>query len=344
MDANVLWYSQKISLYESLAKKVNEIIKEVLDDRNIKYYEIQYRGKTIESFKQKLMGDISFDPKKMQDLAGIRIIAYVNSEVEKISDIIQSIFSIDKSRSVDKAEMLGVDKVGYRSLHFVATCPEERAQLPEYKQYEGLFFEIQIRTILQHAWAEIQHDKNYKSAEFLPNDIRRDVSLLAGQLEIADKQFDGISKFIDKYSQEVAEKTKAKDLNIPINSESLRQYLINEFGDVSSIEPIFGPDDSLMGDINKELKLMQIQTLAELDAIIPENFKETFVKNKVNSNFAGIMRDILIIHDADKYFTTAWKKKWSRGGSGFVKNLRDFGINANELAKKYDFHVSEESE
>ena len=46
--------------------------------------------------------------------------------------------------------------------------------------------EIQIRTVMQHAWAEIEHDLGYKSKEDIPDKYRRQFSILAGLIELAD--------------------------------------------------------------------------------------------------------------------------------------------------------------
>ena len=52
--------------------------------------------------------------------------------------------------------------------------------------------EIQIRSILQHAWAEIEHDLCYKNSTPLPRKIKRRMYRLAGVLELADKEFSAV--------------------------------------------------------------------------------------------------------------------------------------------------------
>ena len=65
----------------------------------------------------------------------------------------------------------------------------ERMVLRENKAFEGLKCEIQIRSVLQHAWAEIEHDLGYKSELTIPKEVRRSFSRLAGLLELGDKEF-----------------------------------------------------------------------------------------------------------------------------------------------------------
>ncbi len=62
----------------------------------------------------------------------------------------------------------------------VAEIKDDRIILPEYQKFKDKKFEIQIRTILQHAWAEIEHDRDYKFTGELPINIKRRFRILAG--------------------------------------------------------------------------------------------------------------------------------------------------------------------
>src|SRR6185437_9274755 len=206
------WYQENHPFYTQLSNKVEAIIKELLGINNINYHDIRSRTKSIESFVSKLKPNINYDPKDMQDLSGIRIIAYFPSDVNKIGDIIEKCFTIDKKRSSDKATLLGTSRVGYHSVHYVARLTEERTTLPEFTKFKNLHFEIQVRTILQHAWAEIEHDRSYKFSGILPSNLERRLMLVSGLLEVADNEFNSIAKEVEEYSLEVSKKTKKGDL------------------------------------------------------------------------------------------------------------------------------------
>jgi len=92
------------------------------------------------------------------DMAGIRVITYLDSDARKAAEIIKQLFEIVPGQSVDKAQELGTDRGGYRSIYVVGRLGQDRLALPENKKFENFCFEIQIRTILQHAWAEFEHD------------------------------------------------------------------------------------------------------------------------------------------------------------------------------------------
>jgi ppGpp synthetase/RelA/SpoT-type nucleotidyltranferase len=78
------------------------------------------------------------------------------------------------------------ERFGYQSIHYLVQVSEARVALAEYARYRAMIAEIQVRTILQHAWAEIEHDIQYKSSVAMPSVIRRRFMSLAGLLEIAD--------------------------------------------------------------------------------------------------------------------------------------------------------------
>jgi ppGpp synthetase/RelA/SpoT-type nucleotidyltranferase len=101
----------------------------------------------------------------IKDLAGCRIIFYTNSDVSRFinSGIIHQNFEIldaklhhPKHTADDSSEL-------YISNHYLVGLRPERIALPEYGRFAGMKCEIQIQTILNHAWAEMAHDTIYKA-------------------------------------------------------------------------------------------------------------------------------------------------------------------------------------
>ena len=185
----VKWYEKNRPLYVKLSEVVKEILERVFEDTDIEIHTIDARAKTLESFSKKIHDGVNFKPKEMQDLAGIRIICYIKSDEDKINHIIKKTFDIDNVRSRDKSKILGENLMGYQSVQYVAKFNSDRTKLGDFKKFEGIFFEIQVRTILQHAWAEIEHDRMYKNVK-LPRRLRRRFYLVSGILEVADNEFD----------------------------------------------------------------------------------------------------------------------------------------------------------
>lgn len=268
-------------------------------------------------------------------MAGIRIIAYVNSDVDKISKLIENEFDIDLDNSIDKGSLLGINKVGYKSIHYIAKLKKNRYELSEYRLFKDIEFEIQIRTLLQHAWSEIEHDRNYKFSGVLPEQIKRKFALIAGNLELMDMQFEEISNEIDRYAKEVKESTKEGNItNIAIDGTSLREYLINKYKDEISLgflEANFGPKSELESKVIDELNKFGIYNLKDLDRLLSKSFKYKIEEN----NFAGLLRDFMILSDYKKYFELVYDGSW-RGF--FDDDMRMFMLNnvpIHEIMNKY---------
>lgn len=220
------YYKKNRELYRKMGKRLERFLKHSFEKEKIVYHSITSRAKTRESLQKKIerKGYTSLD--LATDLCGLRVITFLESETKIVENYLRSIFSIDESNSEDKSDNLGEDKVGYKSIHLVGTLPENLLLLPEFERFRDLKFEIQVRTILQHAWAEVEHDKNYKFSGQLPPDIKRRFKLLAGFLEIADREFESISKEINEYEKRVLSTIEGNTLHeIEINSTSLRKYL-----------------------------------------------------------------------------------------------------------------------
>ncbi|MCZ7403162.1 MAG: hypothetical protein O8C61_13145 [Candidatus Methanoperedens sp.] len=333
IDESIKWYTNNRSTYEALSRKTSEIIRDVLDNEKIEYYSITCRSKEIDSFTRKVKNEKYEVPTDITDLAGIRVITYVESEANKAAELLKKIFDIDIKKSIDKSTILGIDKVGYRSQHYIASFSSERSKLPEFKKFSGLKFEAQIRTILEHAWAEIEHDRNYKYTGVLPDGIKRRFAILAGVLELADKEFDNISLAIDLYKKIVAEKTISGDLDIKINTTALREFLTNKFKNAieeGAITPDFVEYEN---EIIDELFKFGIKTLGELEKIIPENYELKIVEYP-DHNFISMIRELMIINDENRYFKKVWSNDWN--GLTHCALLTSYGVDINELKEKYE--------
>jgi putative GTP pyrophosphokinase len=95
---------------------------------------------------------ISEVERRIDDLAGARIVCDYLPDVETIRGYLQqhSAFTVLRSKTRD---YIAHPKDGYRAVHMVARVPTGFGQTK---------CEIQIRTMLQHAWAEKTHDLLYK--------------------------------------------------------------------------------------------------------------------------------------------------------------------------------------
>lgn len=161
----------------------------------------------------------------MHDVVGVRVITHLKPDVRLAADAFEREFDINWPHSVDKSELLDVDQFGYASIHYVARLSAARRSLPEYAPFAGIYFELQVRSILQHAWAEIEHDLGYKSAVSVPRPVRRGFSRLASLLELADDEFTRLRDELARYALEVASQTEVEKSSLGLDRQTAEQYL-----------------------------------------------------------------------------------------------------------------------
>jgi len=205
--------------------------------------------------------------------------------VDEIAEIIQKEFVIDQENSVDRREIMESDKFGYLSLHYVVSLNEERANLTEYKKYKECKCEIQIHTILQHAWAEIEHDLGYKTKLEIPSQIRRRFTRIAGLLEVADSEFVNIKDRLASYAETISQKIADEPEEVYIDKLSLESF-INENGLIKEINQQITDKTGLQvrdylpfraSNRIEELHYLGIETISELELKLSEN-KEILIE------------------------------------------------------------------
>jgi ppGpp synthetase/RelA/SpoT-type nucleotidyltranferase len=298
-----LWYEEHGPIFGRLADVVRSTLISILSDQKIAFLTVTHRLKDLTSFLEKIQRKEYQDPKsELTDIAGVRVITFTQSEAMKAVDTVRKSFNVHEAHSLDKSTELGVDRVGYRSVHLICDMGIHRCELPEFAPYKELMFEVQVRTVLQHAWAEIEHDRNYKFGGTLPSQFQRRLSLLAGSLESSDNEFDRLTQEIDLYAKNIGSAAKEGNLSFEINSTSLQTYLEQRFGKMDTDAP------RIDSGIIEELRAFGVHTLADLDRLIPSNSQQLFPEG--HRTFSGTIRRILMAHDLDRYFRDSWNKRW----------------------------------
>lgn len=326
------WYDNNKMLYERFSKEVEEIITKILKSKNIPYQSVSHRVKEKESYLNKCKSEKYTDPiKQITDVSGIRIIAYTNQDVSNICEILKDEFIIDEGNSGNKAEMLDTDKVGYLSVHYILQLNEKRLGLSEYKLYDNLKCEVQVRTLLQHAWAEIEHDRDYKFAGVLPKDIKRRFYLVAGVLELMDNEFDKLSTEIDEYAKSMKISVSEGNYNLEIDSKSVEQYMLKKFEGISDVGPS-GEGVIVTEKIVEELVRFGYKTIQEIDDDI-NRFENIYEKE---DTYIGVLRKLMIRKDCDKYFEEAYNANWVQIAKFTVDFLKENGVkNIDKYIEKY---------
>jgi len=343
-------YSKNLPIYRNLKNKIEILLKELLLD-NVNYHYISSRVKEKDSLSKKLtikenkyssINDIT-------DIVGCRIISYFEDDVDTIVNILKKEFVVDIKNSVNKKDNIQSNKFGYLSYHIICSISPERLNLVEYQKYEDLKFEIQVRSILQHAWAEIEHDIGYKSRLEIPNHIRRKFSRIAGLLETADENFCDIKKEIFNYQEKIKDDDEL--LSADLNLDSLYLYTLNS-SLVLSIDQQIAINSNTELDVEEAsseslssyleaLLYFKIRNIKDLNKLLQEKekiipkFSEYFL-NKDEESYSGgtFMRGIsyfyltylLSVEDKNTQFTQDYIKNniyqtIFKGRQGYIDSL-----------------------
>ena len=193
MDKDTLFqeYNDKLPNYDRARANIKEALEEYLKEKNISFVTIESRIKDFESFYEKISRKKYENPfEENEDFCGIRIILYFQDDIEKVNKIIEENFIIEESEN--KSNKLEDNEFGYRSNHLIIKVKDSWCVTPNYKGLASIKIELQIRTVLMHTWAAIEHKLGYKSNQELPKNLKRKLYLMSAQLENADMQFQEI--------------------------------------------------------------------------------------------------------------------------------------------------------
>lgn len=212
-------YQAWVTQHPTAARDFRAAVKELLYDAGLAFDQVSARVKQWPSLRAKAVlrnPDGSFiypDPwADLHDLVGVRVTTYHSTEIPGILSVLGDAFTVE--RQMDKgAETRTAGRLGYGSHHLVCRVPSGDVEVPPgLEPYRGLLFEIQVRTVLQHAWAEFEHDIRYKTGTVDPR-INRAFALAAGLIELADQQFDQIAAITDEARAEEAESAADADVD-----------------------------------------------------------------------------------------------------------------------------------
>jgi ppGpp synthetase/RelA/SpoT-type nucleotidyltranferase len=222
-------FSAKRYKYEQFEKLLSDLIENLAKNEGISV-QISSRTKSIQSFKEKVErkgkeGKSYDDPiNQITDLVGIRIITYYLKDIGIISNLIKKEFEIDEKNSLDKSAILGIDQFGYKSVHYIVSLSSSRRDLSEWIEFKKFKAEVQVRTILQHAWAEIDHEIRYKNEENIPTEIKRRIYRLMALFELADEEFQNLKYDTEEVKGKYLEDITWGNLKIELNILSLGAY------------------------------------------------------------------------------------------------------------------------
>ena len=270
-------YDSLLPVYSRMADAIPEKLKDFFAEAGIIVAAVEHRVKTRDSLagKLRLKGGKYHDIFDITDLVGIRVITFYIDDVDKVASVLERLFEIDWENSIDKRKAHEIDSFGYLSLHYICRIPESAYTDKDRPELNKIRFEVQMRTILQHAWANMNHDTGYKTGVEIPKVYMRDMSRLAGMLELVDDEFSRIRREITDYRRNVQKLVASGNLGeVDLDGDSFRSYLqIGPFDRLNKRIASINQAEIQPVDLSRFLPLfkkMGFKTLGDIAALIKE--------------------------------------------------------------------------
>jgi putative GTP pyrophosphokinase len=207
--------------------ELERLLKHILDEGGVEIAQLEARTKSVESFSDKIVRKNDKYPEPLSDitdLVGLRVTLYYPDDVGAVGELIEREFEVDWENSVRQGADSEPDRFGYRSDHYVVRLSDARRDLAEWKSFAKNRAEIQVRTVMQHAWAAVDHKIRYKGAD-LPRDLQRRLSRLSALLEVADEQFASLQRASDEAVNSYEQSVARGEFDVALDALSLRAYI-----------------------------------------------------------------------------------------------------------------------
>lgn len=259
-------YEDNLPRFREVEAQVRDTLRRTLQDAGLAVAAIESRVKGYDSLagKLELKGHKYKSLANLTDILGLRVITFYIDDVDKVASAVERLFTIDWENSVDKRKIHEIDSFGYLSLHYICSIPDFPYR-----------FEIQMRTLLQHAWANMDHDTGYKSGVEIPRRYLRNMSRLAGMLELVDDEFSKIRIELTDYRRRVQALVRSGNLDeVPIDGDTFRSYMdLDPFAQlnkrIASMNQAEIQDVSLMPYLSV-FKSIGLKTLGDIDRMIKD--------------------------------------------------------------------------
>ncbi len=242
---------ERRKVHESLAKLLDKLLHHMFPYAP----KVEARTKAVGSIAGKILKkyidlkDVDKIYDKLTDLVGARVIFLRKDQVANANNVIREIFDVDDYNSQDVGERLSDYEFGYQSKHYTIICDQNWLDKISMRGYvsltdeiyaplitfcknnpkEKICVELQIRTWLQHVWADLSHDDIYKGDREIPHELRRYWSSIAAILEHTDESILTCLKQLEKYRTNGSYYIK-KDLDKKIeNLEIINEFLLPSY-------------------------------------------------------------------------------------------------------------------
>jgi len=272
---------------------------------------VQTRVKKIQSFTEKIIRqrDEFHDPnRQFTDLVGVRVIVHTTDQLEPVCNFIESTFRIDWENTVHPGARLKANEFGYRSIHYIVMIDPDKliekgylldipeSVLPDKKC--PMRAEVQVRTILEHAWSVFSHMHAYKGKFKTPDVYKRELAGVAALFESADATLSRIRRDLLEYTANYDTYLSDDEIRaeIKLNEIILAQDPMN-----TTIAHRIGQLAIFIGDWNKAIEILSKYEDSSYEPIIRDLGIALGKKYKKEIESEGYRRGQQLLQKAVEY-------------------------------------------
>ena len=201
MDASLIatkWKEEEPKL-KKLGENVVSILKNALYKKEM-HPEISFRTKEIQSIIKKIQRKSKEKPYTYNDLRdklGVRVVCPFISDLDIVDSIICTFFTVRKVEK--KKEQIDFNRLDYQSNHYDVSIRPDVIDFDD----SDFIFEIQVRTMNQHAWANSAHILYYKQDIELPDEMKHRIYRLLSLYELADEEFSKVNDYLKSHKNDI---------------------------------------------------------------------------------------------------------------------------------------------
>lgn len=236
-------YVGQFEVLERVLFEVHRRIKNILHKAGLQAT-VKYRVKSFESWYQKVLRRISTPSREkdwlhISDILGLRVVCPFMADLPLVERLMAQEFQITEREK--KGAEFSFKEFGYESMHYLMKVPQDIQE--SFHVPDSLVCELQLRTILQDAWAEVEHELVYKS-DYTPFDesLRRKLAALNANLSLADMVFHEIREY-QRELQRQLKKRRTDFWNLVRKSEDENRGVLIATGELEGHLPLDRADD-----------------------------------------------------------------------------------------------------
>ncbi len=265
-------FYDNLEVSKKLCHEVEYILSTEITNKEIEVAQITSRAKNLQSFCEKIVRKSYSNPfVQITDFSGVKVVYLYSVNKIEIEEIIEKEFDV-----VEKVDKVLVDDnvFGYVALHYLIKIKNTHTGA-RYDELKNKVCEIQVRTILQDAWAVVAHHLSYKQESDVPKELRRKLNALSGLFETADDQFESIRDSREKYQKNSQKAiSSGKDLtNEEANLDKFEVFLKSKFPSRKGVD---GASELL-----NNLKEHGFKSLLDIDELLNSTLEAAEASEKV---------------------------------------------------------------